>query len=69
MAEFIRLNVNMNVETAEALKKLASDRGTSYTETVRRAISILYYLDNEMSRGTKLQIQEYNGDVRELILL
>ncbi len=54
----VRLSVNMNVATADALKALATQRGVSYTETVRRAISIAHYLDREQRAGRTILIRD-----------
>lgn len=49
--KIVRLNVNLNGETADALKELAASRGISYTEVVRQAISIYDYLSREQDKG------------------
>lgn len=63
-----RLSVNMNAETTEALKALAESRGDSYTETVRRAISVLHFLDAELRLGRQIIIcDEQERTVREVV--
>lgn len=69
-SKLIRLNVNLNSETAEALKEIAEERGISFTEAVRRAISVYKYIDDEVQEGRKIQIADKsNKNVRELILM
>lgn len=69
-----RLSVNMNLDTANALRELAHQRGISYTEAVRRAISIYYFLDNETRKGRhiiisdQLDINDRYANVVELVL-
>lgn len=66
----VRLSVNMNPETAAALKEFAASKHLSYTEAVRRAIAIAKYIDDEVSEGRKVQtVDPSREDVRELILI
>jgi len=66
----VRLSVNMNPETAEALKEFAASKHLSYTEAVRRAIAIAKYIDDEISEGRKVQtVDPDRADIRELILI
>jgi len=55
-SDLIRLSVNLNLETAAALREFADRRGLSFTESIRRVISIAHYLENEISEGRKIQI-------------
>lgn len=48
-----RLNVNVNDETAAALRVLAEGRATTITEVIRRAISLYKFVDDEVLRGDK----------------
>lgn len=67
---FVRLNVNLNQETAEALKEVASREGISLTEAVRRAIALLKFVEGEQERGRKIQTMDKEGkDKRELVLM
>lgn len=64
----LRLSVNMNPETAEALRELA--QGTTVTEAVRRAIAIAHYVAEQAEAGNTFQIRDKKtGAVRELILV
>lgn len=66
----VRLNVNLNQETAEALKDIAKKENISLTEAVRRAIAILKFVEEEQDRGRKIQTMDRDGkDKRELILM
>lgn len=67
MAEITRLNVNLNEATAKALKELAEVNGLTLTETVRRAISVYKFMDDEVKSGNKIRVKEPNGDVREIV--
>lgn len=48
-----RLSVNINDETAEALKELAERRGTTVTEIVRRMAAVYKFVDDESIEGNK----------------
>lgn len=66
----VRLNVNLNQETAEALKEIASEHNVSYTEAVRRAITVLKFIEDEQAQGRKVQTMDPNEkNKRELILM
>jgi len=65
-----RLNVNLNAETAEALKEIAEHRGISFTEAVRRAISVYKFIDDETQEGHRIQtVDPERNQVRELVLM
>lgn len=52
-----RLSVNINDETAEALKELASRRQTTVTEIIRRAVSMYKFVEDEVTKnGKSLQL-------------
>jgi hypothetical protein len=48
-----RLNVNINDETAAALRELAARRQTTVTEIVRRAVSVYKFVEDEVVDGNK----------------
>jgi hypothetical protein len=48
-----RLNVNINDETAAALRELADRRQTTVTEIVRRAVSVYKFVEDEVVDGNK----------------
>jgi len=66
----VRLNVNMNAETADALRELAAASSTSVTEIVRRAVSVYKYVASEKSNGrVVLTTDPARNDVKEIVLL
>lgn len=66
----VRLNVNLNHETADAIKELAEERGISVTEAVRRAISLYKYVEDQTNEGRKIQVADRSGKtVSELVLI
>jgi hypothetical protein len=69
-ANLVRLNVNLNTETADALRELADERGISVTEAVRRAISLYKYIEDETHDGRRIQVADRTGKmVSELVLI
>lgn len=70
-AEIVRLSVNLNVDSARALREYAATNHVSATEAVRRAIAVLKYVDDERRSGRAIQSvdDEKKGAVRELVLL
>lgn len=69
-ANLVRLSVNLNSETADALKELAASRGVSATEAVRRAISLYKFLEDESKSGRHIQTTDSDrSTVRELVLI
>ena len=64
----VRLSVNLSPDVADALKQYASRKGISITEAVRRAITVLTFVDNAQSRGASLHLEE-GGVLKEILLL
>ena len=65
-----RLNVNLNQETAAALKAIAARENISLTEAVRRAIAIFKFVEDEQAEGRKIQTMEADeSNKRELVLM
>lgn len=64
----VRLSVNLSPEVADELKQYASRKGISLTEAVRRAITVLTFVDSAQSRGASLHIEE-GGALKEVLLL
>lgn len=58
----VKLNININDETEAALKELAARRGITVTETVRRAVSVYKFIEDEKDAGGKLQVIHEGGE-------
>jgi tRNA pseudouridine-54 N-methylase len=68
--ELVRLNVNLNQETANALKELSESQGLTMTEVIRRSISIFKYLTDEIEAGRKIHTMDQDGrNVREMVMM
>jgi phage terminase large subunit-like protein len=57
----VRLSVNLNRETAEALTELAKQGDITITETVRRSVSIYKYIADEIRSGRKVHVMDQDG--------
>jgi hypothetical protein len=64
----VRLSVNLSPDVADELKQYASHKGISITEAVRRAITVLTFVENAQSRGASLHIEE-GGVLKEILFL
>jgi|HubBroStandDraft_1064217.scaffolds.fasta_scaffold216424_1 hypothetical protein len=64
----VRLSVNLSPSVAEPLKSYAGRKGVSVTEAVRRAISILMYVDDVQARGASINVAD-GGSLKEVQFL
>lgn len=65
-----RLSVNMNAETTEALRQIATEQGISYTEAIRRAISMLAFVRDIHAAGETLIVESADRkQIRKVIVL
>lgn len=68
--ELVRLNVNLNQETAVALRELAALNGITYTEAIRRSIAVYKFLTDEVQAGRKIHTMDQDGrKTREMVLM
>lgn len=51
-----RLSVNVNDETARAVKELAAQQETSATDIVRKAIAVYRFIEDETAAGKELRM-------------
>lgn len=68
-----RLSVNLAGDTMAALKELAERKGSTLSDTVRRAIAVLKYFDCQTERGHEIAtIEDLGGgktQVNRVVLL
>jgi hypothetical protein len=62
-----RLSVNLSQEVADALRAIVLKREISITEAVRRAISLLKFVDDATDDGAKFLIARPGEEPRELL--
>jgi bisphosphoglycerate-dependent phosphoglycerate mutase len=63
----VKVTVNLPVETVEAIKKIAGERGTTVTEALRQVIESQRYLQQEIQQGSKVLIEKPDQSLRQLI--
>lgn len=64
-----KLSVNINQETAAALREIAANNGITITEAIRRAVSIADFVYKEKAKGRRIQTMSKRGyKVREIEL-
>jgi hypothetical protein len=64
----VRLHVNLNRPTADALTASAARKGLTVTEAVRKAVGTWTWLDRQIDQGARLQIVDRDGTIREVVL-
>jgi Ribbon-helix-helix protein, copG family len=67
-APYRRLSVNVADDVARAIDEIRARRGWSITELIRRAVSILKFIDDEAMHGGKVLV-ERDGKIREVTFL
>ncbi|MBB5776648.1 ribbon-helix-helix protein, CopG family [Nonomuraea jabiensis] len=68
-SNFVRLSVNLSHETAQTFKALAERKGLSFTEAIRRAITIWKFVEDQLAQGHELAIVESDGNPRRILFL
>lgn len=69
MSETVRLSININRETLDALREISGKRHITVTETVRRGVAMLKYFEDAISRGDQVQLEDPQGYVTRLEML
>lgn len=64
----VRLSVNLSPDVADELKGYASRKGVSITEAIRRAITVLAFVEDAQARGASLHLEE-EGVLKEVLFL
>lgn len=68
--DIVRLKVNINRETAEVLTAFADGTDGGVTEVIRRAVSLLKFVEDQRAAGRKLMTTDHNGkDKWEVVLV
>lgn len=57
-SNIVRLSLNVSREVSDVAKELARRRGLTVTETVRRAIGVLKFMDEVEARGGRIYVEE-----------
>lgn len=65
----VRLSVNLNMGTAKVLKDITLKSGISYTESIRRIISVASFLYKESRAGRRIVVTDKRGKIVKEIFL
>jgi hypothetical protein len=60
--------VNLSPEIADVLKEYAQRKGVSVTEAVRRAVTVLQFVDETQDRGASVVVND-EGAMKEIVFL
>lgn len=64
----VKVTVNLPDETVDAIKNIATNRGTTVTEALRQVIESQRFLEGEMQSGNRLLIQNpTDQSVRQVV--
>ena len=61
-----KVTVNLSDETIEDLREVASKRGITLTEAIRKAIATEKFVQDERDEGAKILIEKPGERVREV---
>jgi hypothetical protein len=61
-----RLSVNINDETAAAIRTSQTRRQTTATEVLRRAVSVYKFLDDARRRGDEIRLVSGDGTIERV---
>jgi hypothetical protein len=70
--KYTRLSVNLSLDTAAVLKQLATRKGITITDAIRRAIAVWSFVEDELDKGNRIAVVErVNGNerVREVVFV
>jgi len=69
MPDYQRLSVNINKESADILRRVTAERGITTTEATRRAIGLLGYFEAARREGSRILVEDHDGNLRTLELV
>ncbi len=64
----VRVIVEINQETMDAVKQLSEDWDVSQTRVIHNAIGTAVFLNNEVRKGTCIVLEKSNGRETELVM-
>ena len=62
----MKISVSLTDEAAEVIQSIASRRGISVSEAIRRAIAIERFVVKELEAGSTFLIRRSNGDTDQV---
>jgi hypothetical protein len=64
----VKTTISLSTLVAKDVRDLATEKGISFTEVIRRAIYLEKYLQDEIKAGSKIQVVGSDKNIKELIL-
>jgi hypothetical protein len=64
----VKTTITLSNVAMKDVKDLATEKGISFAEVIRRAIWIEKYLHDEIKAGGKIQVVDAEKNVKELVL-
>lgn len=68
MAETVKISANLPESTIEQLRWIASERGTTMTEVLRRAIAHEAFMLEVTENKGKVLTEDASGNIRQVII-
>ena len=63
----VKVSVNLPTESVDTLRTYAGEHGITMTEALRRALGLQSFIDQEVSEGTKVLLEDKSGKMRQLV--
>ncbi len=65
-----RLNINLDGGSFEKLESITKNHGgISYTQAIKKAITLLEYIDQKQAEGLEIYLEGKNKNIREKFLI
>ena len=68
MPGITKLTVNVPTESLEGVRSYAAGHGITMTETIRRALGLLNFADEEDNKGGKILVERPDGKFRRITI-
>ncbi len=65
----IKVTASLTDETAEAVERMARNRGVSVSEIIRQSIALREYFEEVLADGETLLVRDDNGDLERVQLI
>ena len=63
----VKTSVNLSEDAVQALRDIATSRGTNMSDVLRHAISLEKFVHDETKDGAKILVEK-NNDTRQLLI-
>ena len=66
--ETVKISANLPKDTLEQLRWIASQRGTTMSEVLRRAVEHEAFFFDQISKGGKVLHEDASGTIRQVVI-